>query len=206
MKEKKTEGEITLLSNVKVYDMKEAIIASGYPMRTEIKQRGINEKDWKRACILASRASSEGHDNFLAGVVVSFDLSCSIKMWTEFERYHFAQIVSSQSTMHCLDRMDIKPTMVSYVDKKIVDRLIELQAKYAKTHKEEDRLKLLYSCPTGLKLTARITTNYRQLKTIYKQRHNHALPEWRAFCEELLDKLPMFESWCVMKEGRKKNG
>jgi hypothetical protein len=27
--------------------------------------------------------------------------------------------------------------------------------------------------------------NYRQLKTIYAQRHNHKRPEWQSFCEAL---------------------
>jgi hypothetical protein len=38
------------------------------------------------------------------------------------------------------------------------------------------------SNPCGFKLTAGMTTNYRQLKTIYNQRKNHRLPEWRDFC------------------------
>ena len=44
-------------------------------------------------------------------------------------------------------------------------------------------LEILYSNPAGFKLTARMTTNYRQLKTIYFQRRTHRLPEWRVFCE-----------------------
>jgi hypothetical protein len=28
-----------------------------------------------------------------------------------------------------------------------------------------------------------MTTNYRQLKTIYHQRKNHRLPEWLDFCD-----------------------
>lgn len=44
----------------------------------------------------------------------------------------------------------------------------------------------------GLRLTARITTNYRQLKTIYQQRKNHRLPEWRAFCA-WIETLPRAE-------------
>ena len=43
-------------------------------------------------------------------------------------------------------------------------------------------LEILYSNPCGFKLTARMTTNYRQLKTIFKQRQFHRLPEWREFC------------------------
>ena len=120
-------------------------------------------------------------------------------MWTEFERYHFAQIVSSQSTMHRLTKMNIMEKCVPEVDYYVKKRVEELQEKWARTGKEEDRLKLLYSCPTGFTLTARVTTNFRQLKTIYKQRHDHALPEWREFCKELLS-LENFEDWCVEKK------
>jgi len=59
----------------------------------------------------------------------------------------------------------------------------ELVEQYNADPTPENYLKVLYSNPTGMKLTARITTNYRQLKTIYKQRRDHRLPEWRAFCE-----------------------
>ena len=34
-----------------------------------------------------------------------------------------------------------------------------------------------------IRLTASMTTNYRQLKTIYAQRRHHRLPEWQAFCD-----------------------
>ena len=33
------------VSNVKVYDLEESIIASGYPMRTDTDAKEINEKD-----------------------------------------------------------------------------------------------------------------------------------------------------------------
>ena len=35
-----------------------------------------------------------------------------------------------------------------------------------------------------------MTTNYRQLKTIYAQRRTHRLPEWREFCA-WVETLPM---------------
>ena len=44
--------------------------------------------------------------------------------------------------------------------------------------------------PCGFKLTAGMTTNYRQLKTIYAQRRTHRLPEWREFCA-WVETLPM---------------
>jgi hypothetical protein len=53
-------------------------------------------------------------------------------------------------------------------------------------------LEILYTNPAGFELTARMTTNYRCLLNIYIQRHDHRLPEWREFCQELL-KLPLFK-------------
>jgi hypothetical protein len=44
-------------------------------------------------------------------------------------------------------------------------------------------LEILYSNPAGFMLTARLTTNYRCLKNIWRQRRNHRLPEWREFCK-----------------------
>ena len=38
-----------------------------------------------------------------------------------------------------------------------------------------------------------MTTNYSQLKTMYVQRHNHRLPEWREFCEYMKNNLPLFK-------------
>ena len=52
-------------------------------------------------------------------------------------------------------------------------------------------LEILYTNPAGMYLTARMTTNYQQLKTIYQQRKNHRLPEWRKFCE-WCETLPSF--------------
>jgi hypothetical protein len=56
---------------------------------------------------------------------------------------------------------------------------------------KEKYLEMLYTNPAGFELTARLTTNYRCLLNIYIQRHDHRLPEWREFCEKLLE-LPLF--------------
>lgn len=192
------------ITNLQVYDMNNAIRASGYPMKEyldfDAQHRYIDALDWKRAVSLASRESSEGHDNFLSGIVVSFDLTCTIKMWTEFERYHFAQIVSSQSTMHRLTKMELDTAFTPYTDPEIVNRLKVLQNRYNEDPSTINFLTLLYSCPTGLNLTARVTTNYRQLKTMIKQRHNHRLPEWRDFCKQIVSQCPLAYEFLVKGE------
>lgn len=197
------------ITNLQVYDMNNSIRASGYPMQAfldfDAQHRYIDDLDWKRAVSLASRESSEGHDNFLSGIVVSFDLTCTIKMWTEFERYHFAQIVSSQSTMHRLSKMQLDTAFTPYTDPQIIKRLEELQKRYNEEPNEVNFLNLLYSCPVGLELTARVTTNYRQLKTILKQRHNHKLPEWRSFCKEIVAQCPNATAFLIGERVRERS-
>lgn len=148
--------------------------------------------DMKRAKNLASVLIGRGDDNFLNGVIVQFDLKFTVKAWTEAERYHFLEFVSSMSSMHRLTKMDYDKVFCSYVTENTKNEMKRLLAEYNNNPCEDTRLTLLYNCPVGLQLTARMTTNYRQLKTIYRQRKNHALPEWKAFCK-WIETLPWSE-------------
>ena len=172
------------VSNVRIYGKNESCVASGYPFRTDLPANSIDPspKDIDRAKRLS--CLDDGHDVFLQGVIVQFDLTCSIKMWTQLERYHFMNFVSSQSTMHKIEKMRINPDAANMnVDPRILAILHELQDAYNSKKSEENFLKLIYSVPVGFLLTARLTSNLRQLKTIYKQRKNHRLDEWRDFCK-----------------------
>ena len=84
--------------------------------------------------------------------------------------------------MHRIAKFDLDNQYSEYTDKRMIAIMNELKDKYNETNDPEDYLRLLYSNPCGFKLTAAMTTNYRQLKTIYAQRKNHRLPEWREFC------------------------
>ncbi|BAO04849.1 uncharacterized protein CBO05P1_130 [Clostridium botulinum B str. Osaka05] len=99
--------------------------------------------------------------------------------------------------MHKIAKFDLKTQYNEYVDKRIIEIMEELKDTYNKTQDKEDYLKLLYSNPSGFELTARLTTNYRALKTVYSQRKNHRLPEWREFCK-WIETLP--HSYLICKE------
>ena len=180
-----------MINNVNVTGVVKSIIASGYPMRADLSERGNDDAIEKRIMKLGSTPIGSGHDQFLTGIIVQFDLTFSVKAWVEAERYHFFDFVSSQSTMHCICKFDLNAQYNDYVDKRIVDIMNELKDAYNQSKSNEDYLKLLYSNPCGFKLTARMTTNYRQLKTIYSQRKNHRLPEWQEFCR-WVEGLPYF--------------
>ena len=70
--------------------------------------------------------------------------------------------------------------------------LYVLLGEYKNNPTPENYLALLYNIPSGIELTAHIVTNYGQLKTMWHQRHNHRLPEWREFCDWILT-LPKFK-------------
>jgi len=83
------------VENVKVYDLEESLHASGYPMRTSTEWEETEEATMKRAKGLSRAADWVGaHDQFLTGILVSFDLRFSNKAWIEAERYRFLDFVS----------------------------------------------------------------------------------------------------------------
>lgn len=208
-----------MVSNVKVYDLEESIIASGYPMRTIAEMRPVDEKDIKR-CINLSNACNTGngaHGQYLTGIRVAFDLTCSNKMWVEAERYRFLEFVSSQSTMHRITKFDLSNQYNEYVDPRVIEIMKEKVDAYnnfcndidfglipqdvglqleLQEEKKRRYLEILYTNPAGFELTARLTTNYRCLKNIYIQRKDHRLPEWRKFCA-WIETLPMFKELCL---------
>lgn len=200
------------IENLKVYDLEESMIASGYPMRTELETSSVDEKTIKRCKGLTKLSNGNGaHGQWLTGVRVAFDLTCTNKMWVEAERYRFLEFVSSQSTMHRITKFNLKNQYNKYVDSRIISIMEEKIAEYnalaasLETTQIEDTkvaiqeamvekyLEILYSNPAGFELTARLTTNYRCLLNIYVQRHKHRLPEWREFCNYILNNLPFFK-------------
>ena len=178
-------------------------------MSTDVSK--CTDKITKTVKALGSVPTGTGHDNFLNGIIVQFDLTYTVKAWTEAERYHFFDFVSSQSTMHRITQFDLDKAYIEYVDPRIIEIMKEKVADYneccekfndAEPGSIADRMKkikyleILYSNPCGFKLTARMTTNYRQLKTIYQQRKNHRLVEWVMFCK-WIETLPMFKEICL---------
>ena len=198
------------LEKIKVYDLEESLVASGYPMRTELTPREPDEKDINRAFKLTKASNGNGaHGQWLTGVRVAFDLTCTNKMWVEAERYRFLEFVSSQSTMHRITKFELTNQYNRYVDPRVIAIMQEKKDQYnvyaaaletTENHKAKEEiraamyekyLEMLYTNPAGFELTARMTTNYRCLLNIYIQRHDHRLPEWREFCTELME-LPLF--------------
>lgn len=176
------------IRETKVYGLDESIRRAKFPMSTDV--GNLSTDLTKGISALAMSQKGEGHDNWLNGVVVQFDLEYTVKAWTEAERYHFLDFISSQSTMHRIAKFNLDEQYDEHTDPRSIEIVKELVAKYNETKDPEDYLRCLMSNPCGMRLIAGMTTNYRQLKTIYAQRKNHRLPEWREFCA-WIETLPM---------------
>ncbi len=184
------------VSNWQVYELKESILASGLPMTTDAEDV---EYSTDRAEKLGNVKTGTGHDNYLKGIRVAFDIKYSQYFSMQLQRYGFIDIVSSQSKMHRLTKMDIKEQCNKYVDDRTIAILNEWVDMYNESPSKEMFMRVISNCPMGLELTMRCNTNYLQLKTIYQQRKNHKLEDWNIFCDWIKE-LPMFQDLCILSK------
>jgi hypothetical protein len=174
-----------------VYGLKESIVASGLPMRDQYDESvfesqllgmdcDMGDRHFDRACLLADNPTISGHLTYLSGITVQMNITATVKWWEQWQRYHFQQIVSSMSTMHRLRRM-MKENTIRFNENtspKVIATFMEMLNDESVTDEQ-----LAYSCPMGIELTARVSTNYLQLKTMYEQRKHHKLKEWHDFID-----------------------
>lgn len=228
---------MTEIKDVKVYDLAECIIASGYAMKTEkynyAEEKSNNLDKYINRCMKLVKASINTdvhcHDNFLTGIRVSFDIKYPQYLSPEMQRYHFFDIVTSMSKMHRLLKLDIKKSCNKYVNQTAIDNVMKLVENYNailndpiehsaeyyssavftgingetyKINSKEDALyvawmQVVSNCPLGLELWMRVSTNYKQLQTIYYQRRHHKLVEdWSAIIK-MIEKLPYFDTFIL---------
>lgn len=190
------------ITNTRVYGLDEAIRTAKYPKAVDFNRLTADLTPGIKACLTCP--TGQGHDNALKGVVVQFDLTFSQNAWQQLQRYHFIDFVSSQSKMHKITKFSIKEQCNSYVDCRIIDivqskvdeynRLAALDGNSPERTKQMNKLylEILYNVPCGFELTAGMTTNYQQLKTIYQQRRHHRLPDWQVFCD-WIETLPRWK-------------
>ena len=215
--------------NVKVYDLKESVIASGNAMRLEPVE--YTDEEFEKGLVRMKRlinTSKSGnircHDNALTGIRVSFDIKYP-QYWTpEAQRYHFFDIVTSSSKMHRLLKMDLDKACNKYVTQEQIDEVnaaIEVYNYIAENKLEtfefhfrnEGKVTIngceaclytawmfvLSNCPLGLELFMRVSTNYKQLQTMYYQRKNHKLKEDCGNFIDFIEGLPYFKELILGK-------
>lgn len=225
---------IVRIANAEVYGLDESVIASGYPMAVnyceDMDEYEFSDRDMKRVKHLGTAKPGSGHDCFLKGIQVQFDLQAPEYIWRQLDRYHFIDYVSSQSKMHMILKFDIDSMCNKYVSeealinvKKFIEQYNNFDWYYEQFGKnkvdgyiptiklrngeeiefaKENLFKMIIAnCPCGLMLTARMTTNYLQLKSIINQRENHKMQEWHFITDWMKD-LPLVDEIVIKKENK----
>lgn len=194
------------ITNTRVYGLEQSVIACRNAMRLNPPEYTSEEvsASMPRARKLVTASSSgdvKCHDNFLVGIIVQFDVKYPQYWSMEFQRYHFAEIITSSSKMHTLSKMNIEEACNWWVLPETKVMMTELVNAYNADPSSENFMRMLSNCPMGLELFMRVTTNYKQLQTIYLQRRHHRLPEWRVFCK-WIEGLPKFDELIYADDDR----
>lgn len=130
------------IRNTQVYNLKEAVVASGNAMRTELTP--VNDETFEisleRCKKLAKNGGGTGHTNFRTGILVSFDLKYPQYFTKQLQRYHFIQYVSSTSMMHRITKMNFKECCNKYVSKGMIEFMNGLIEIYNRLSNSKDKL------------------------------------------------------------------
>lgn len=206
-------------SNIKVYDLKESVIACRNAMRLEMPE--YTDEEFQESLVRAKKLvkAAQGkvkcHANFRTGIRVSFDMKYTQYITKQFQRYHWFDYVSSSSLMHRITKMDFSKCCNKYVTeetkenmKKYIreyNNIVDAKGEYTdldvwKLHKYEAWMIVVSNCPMGCELFVRVSTNYEQLATIYNQRVDHKLKEdWGAFVD-MVKSLPYADDLIIYND------
>ena len=167
-----------------------------------------NEKDYvigKNDADLMKRLNKAGteHRKFMRMITVFMDITAPLYWWKEFDTYKVGTVANSCSTMHKIadkefaiddfscehletisrfdeDGEEYKPYMLI---KETIKCLNACRKIFLETKNKTDWWQMIQLLPSSYNQKRTIMLNYEVLASMYHQRKNHKLDEWREFCE-----------------------
>lgn len=153
----------------------------------------------KRGLILGNVKAGSGHNCMFKGVQFNMIINMPLYWLKEYQRYHFTDIISSQSTMHCVTQMDIREHCSDRVEPVIIDMInkgveyFNSLPKEAVKERKEAFNYIVANLPSDFHLAMGITMNYLQALSMVKQREHHKLDDWSKDLVPFLKELPFFK-------------
>lgn len=124
-----------------------------------------------------------GHNKFLESIVVWLDITAPTFWWIQMDTYRVGMTKQSQSTMHTVMRRPLTQSDFWLpIPPHTLNGLNELIA-------AGNFVQLINNLPKGHCQRRIVCTNYKALRHIVSQRHDHQLVEWQFFVEAVLDRL-----------------
>ena len=166
----------------------------------------IGPNDYKLAKSLWQGGTE--HRKWMRQVIVWVDITAPRYWWSEFDTYKIGTSANSESTMHTLLKedfdesqfewppfenadWDIESEFRNYIDvlKIVRDRANSEPRQF----KEELHQVLKAMLPESFLQKRTVCLNYEVLATMYRQRKNHRLPQWRETFISWIETLPYSE-------------
>lgn len=143
------------------------------------------------------------HRKFMRMITVYVDITAPLYWWKEHDQYKIGTVTNSCSTMHKIaakeftledfscehletisrfdeDGEEYKPYMLM---KEMIKCLNACRKTFMKTKNKTDWWQLIQLLPSSYNQKRTVMLNYEVLASMYHQRKNHKLDEWRTFCE-----------------------
>ena len=167
----------------------------------------IGKADMKLCKNLIKAGSSDR--KFMRMIHVQVDVTAPLYWWKEYDTYKVGTVANSCSTMHTLHKRDL--TIDDFSHEHLDDTfgkttLIETirvinnaRAYYNESKSKEDWYAMIQLLPSSFNQMRTIDLDYETLFSIYHQRKNHKLDEWRGFCK-WIETLPYMKEFLGLGE------
>lgn len=147
------------------------------------------------------------HRKYLRMIQVWVNILAPRYFWTEWETYKIATTANSESTMHRLTKDGVTKEDLEFIwgVDPTADRAMELLLQSInnlikiynsindKNYKEKLFQDIKGLLPESFMQMRTINLNYETLATMYRQRKNHRLPQWRETFVSWVETLPYNE-------------
>lgn len=160
---------------------------------------GLGENDLD--LMMRLRNAGPEHRKFMRMITVYMDITAPLYWWKEFDTYKVGTVANSCSTMHKIHAKeftleDFSCEHLSRVSLSVLNNVIEqlnwCRDSYLETKDKGCWWQMIQLLPSSYNQKRKVMLNYEVLTSMYHQRKNHKLDEWREFCS-WIETLPYSE-------------
>lgn len=160
----------------------------------------LGENDLKLFLGLCS-AGDPSHRKVLRFLDCILFVNAPLYWWKQFDTYKVGTVANAESTMHTLVKRpfnasdfwieDVDDNLLPDEDRiELIRKLNKWRDKYLETKDDKYWHRINQFLPHSFLQTRCVKINYETIITMFKQRINHKLPEWKDFLVEMYRKLP----------------
>lgn len=185
------------IEHPEVWGWEHAIRGMRNPMNSHAKSDSVGDTIGENDLALMRKLIRGGaeHRKFLRQVFVSVDITAPLYWWKEADTYKVGTVANSCSTMHRIHAKEFELDDFSYEHlmsgskfnlRITVDVLNDARERFIETNDKAYWWQLIQLLPESYNQRRTVTLSYENLLSMYHQRKNHKLDEWRAFCDWIM--------------------